>query len=474
MCEVLVRYLRHKSAICVLWLPIISVSGLSCVGILGMFTGCHSRSYGDLTNLGFVLDAFFVWPWFVVFAGAILLRPIFSKQSAYAWVVGVAVTASMVTALVVKADYQESVKFIVLDSEGRCLPKIQLIKRFTRHGNPENAEYIQTDSYGAFKMRLPPGESIFIEAEDPYIGTLEIWNQPHFLPGTESQNLKATCYWDNRVANEFGGGRFPVFIKPGQKEPVTFVLKTREQAWSKMIHGLISNKLMEMRNDGGINSDGISELISNPESVDQMDLIAEVMMRQAKLRPQLISGLQWMGKFVSGMDRIANSKFPRHEESSMRAYYLQYAGIAPSIFADENNLLKKEADKLANQLISLLEPYFASDDGAAHVVEEMEVAGHRVLPIYADVFFSANSRCQDAMIRTFWIIRATSKDINWLTESGNPHFVIAGYAAVDDNILPEDRLLAKQRIDQALAKTADPQDQYLGKLLQTKLGPVSE
>ncbi len=133
---------------------------------------------------------------------------------------------------------------------------------------------------------------------------------------------------------------------------------------------------------------------------------------------------------------------------------------------------RQKVDALTLGIISVLSPYLGTVDGASSIIGEMGHAGRPAIQDFAQAYPTATKRCQDEMLRNLGHLKPSLSDLQWLVASDDPHLIFAGYDAVKDTIKPEERALAKERIDEALTKTTDQHDIYVGKRLSEYLDPI--
>jgi hypothetical protein len=461
-------WLRWRQAYAVvIWLPLITITGLACAGIISLFIDCSHLSPGDMASLAFLIDLVLLSPWIVAFIGAIICCPVFRQQNQTGWIIGSLISVIVVIGLLVRGEITEATKFIVLNTRGEPIPNQTLLVASSHYGNPSSWHSVTTNRKGIFTLWLSPGKSIYLNAStDSLSGNVRIWNQEDITLSRRT-TLNTYCDWDYSEMHQYGHrwGSFPVSIAIGQKTPVPLILKSETELTSPYIRTAVRSALLQAR-DGTCPLD-LTQLVSNPEALEQLDLISEVMAKQPSTRPALIQGLQWSGQFVISLDSASNPHIQERGFDAIRCLYVQWFNLTPNTTPQPSDALtpafKQKVDALALQIISTVKPYFETEPVASGVIREMGQAGHPAIQDYAQAFSSATKQCQDQMLYNLSALKPSVDDLKWLVESKDPRLVFAGYEAAMDNIKPEERDLAKERVEDALAMATTPGEINFGR-----------
>lgn len=459
------------------WLPLVLIALFGCSGIAIRFLDVSSlrQGPGDLAGLGFIIDFCVFSPWIVILIGSLFCIPKFSKQGLFAWTIGIGVSAAILGGLLFRGEVSEETNFIVLGPDGTPVPHQVFDLESSYYGNPRPQGSISTGANGTFSLWLTPGKSIFLRTvagPSSLFGEVRLWNQEE-LGSHSKAKLESTCDWEE--PGRIGGmGSFPFSLVIGQKEPVVLILKSRGSLTSPYVEAQVHALLVRARDAGTCPLD-LSKVVANPESLDQLDLIGEVLAKQPSLRPPLLQGLQWSGQFIQHADNATNSFYFYHgnNDKEFRPLLIQWLGLRPDeavlTFGNVPSVFRQKVNELGSHLIQTIRPYFGTEDTSITVIQEMGPDGHSAIQDFAQAFPSATPRCQQVMLANLWGLRPSVSDLGWLVESRDPHLVFAGYEAAKDTIKPEERALAKERVDEALTKATDPHDMYLGKRLSANL-----
>ncbi len=326
----LYRNRQSKWAIA-LWLPLILTTLLGCSGIASRFLNVSSlrQGPGDLAGLGFIFDFCLLSPWIVILVGALFCIPKFSKQELNAWTVGTFVFATILAGLLIRGEISEETNFIVLGPDGAPLSHQIFDFESSYYGNPRPQGTISTRTDGTFSLWLIPGKSILLRTSksSDLFGEIELWNHAD-ITLSKKTTLKTFCNWDG----DFPGGRqrgiFPVSITIGQKKPVALIFKSKTELVSPYVRKLVRSALLEAR-DGTCSLD-LAQLVSNPEALEQLDLISEVMAKQPATRPALIQGLQWSRRLVISLNSVANPNIYEPSLDVERHLYVQWFNLTSS------------------------------------------------------------------------------------------------------------------------------------------------
>ncbi len=465
---------RSLPFVAAIWLPIITLTTTASFGIAALYLDIASQRSGpgDMSGLGFVIDFVFLSPWLIAFVGAVISRPVFRLQSKQAWLTGTLISGAMMGGIFLYGMKSEVTKFVILNPDGEPIPNRSLLVLSSYYSDPHIASTIVTGNDGTFTLWLSPGKSFFIEASGgALVGEVRIWNQQDYLVLPGRSVLNVYCDWD--TPGEPERGIYPVSFSIGQEAPVSIILKSKTSLTSPYVRKLVQEKLTMARE--GNNSLNLAQLVSNPEALEQLDLISEVMDKQPTTRPAIIEGLRWSGKFVVHAKSATNSFYYYHggQSDPFPSLLGKWLELAPAeVVHTPGNVtspFRQKVDALGFHLIQTLSPYFGSQPGASTVIQEMGVEGRPALDFLAQSFPNATQRCQDQILWTLPVLKPTVSDLSWLLESKDPHLVLAGYAAVTSTIKPEERDLAKEKVDAALAIAKNPADLNRGRILSASL-----
>jgi hypothetical protein len=472
--EVILWLKRDHPFALAIWLPVVALSSAACSGIAELIleSATLRSAPEDMEGLVFLIDFVFLGPWIIAFGGAIFCRPVFHRQSRKAGILGSLVSAIMIIGLIMRGEITEATRFVILDPNGDPVRYQNVSVLSSHYGEPHMSSWVNTGSDGTFTLWISPGKSFFINVSgDSFFVDVRIWKQQDFPPSNRT-SLSTYCDWD--VPGNPERGMLPVSFSIGQKKPVPLMLKSQADLTAPYVRKLVREGLMEAR-DGSCPLN-LAQLVSNPEALEQLDLISDVMSKQPSTRPALIEGLRWSGGFITHAHNATDSLY-YYRDGKMNPFppvLGAWLGLAPNEAiptpGNVTSVFRQKVDALGLRLIQALSPYFGTEAGASLVILEMGAEGHPAIQNYAQAFPTATKRCQDQMLYNLGALKPTVSDVSWLVESGDLNLVLAGYDATSRTIKPEERALAKQRIDEALAKATDSGDIQRGKALSDRMG----
>lgn len=465
------RNFRQSGWTPALWLPVAIVAGFSALSLAGMFMEPlgHGEEAG-WAGLGHLFALMFGWPWLVIFATALWAFP--HKWKVLPTIVGLTLTVAAFAIPYYNAT--QPLVILAIDPDGKPVPKLSLMGSTTRDGEKVSLGQFTTDERGCFSFRLDPNSPIRFEigrTEKFYTAEIEVrvpldgYNRP--IPDI----LHISCSWGLPGSSQLSQGSV-YSARPMGGNPIPFFLKPRDTLIDPPLQQKIRQLLSEARASGA-SANLITNACRNPESLDLIGDVADIIPAQPRLHDQAIEGMRYTAEVLHEVDALHDSLLPKNHiygwhPSDQQTYeaLCRWAGVAPSKPAETKSAIEQKIHGYADQLIDRSRPYWTEEHHSVQVVAELRRLGKPAIAMFPQALSQAHPRAREAILHALWDFAPTVTDLDWFVSNDDPDLVIAGYNAVESRIKPDEVPLALERLQRYDQPGADTRRQmFLNHLL---------
>lgn len=442
-------FARRKSWVSALWIPALACVAWQSFAVLRVI-GANSGS--GMEGLGALFALMVGWPWFLLFILGLIAFP-------RRWTAAPAIAGCLVVVaglLIIPVATTSPLVIQVLDPEGKPVPKFQCfgISEQVRVKSSQRS-YI-TDANGRFSFRYDPRSTMSFTADSMrgnYGASLTLSDSRKYdnrsVPGLISINAgwRPSGPYQMAQGTAYTGNL-------DSKEPIPLFIKRLDELVSPALQSQIRDMLHSVRDGKDVSYNELSSACRNAESFDLIDDIAAIIPAQPKCKSAAIQALVQTAEKLHDIHEFTRQFHASQPVAKLGAAnsplftaICRWAGTEPSVtVGDTMGAINTKIGQYADQLIATSQPYWGDEDSSINVVKALGPLGRPALPGFPAALKDAHPRGRRMILFTLERMHSSVAEVEWAVSSDDPELVAAAYDGVREQIKPEEKALAVERL----------------------------